>query len=165
MNRNKKPVARIILTILCVVAIGAIFFNSSLDAAESTGMSNPFVDGINRFFESLRLDVTVTEKTVRKTAHFTEYAILGALLSVTTYLYAKKRREAFAMAFPLGCAVALCDEVIQLFPKGRSSEVTDMLIDIAGILVAALIVHLILYLIERHKGKKEGKLSERVIAE
>ncbi|MBR1533881.1 MAG: VanZ family protein, partial [Ruminococcus sp.] len=69
------------------------------------------------------------------------------------------------VALPLGCAVAVCDEVIQLFPKGRSCEVKDMLIDGAGILVSVLIVQFILFLIERHKGKKEGKRSERIIAE
>ncbi len=165
MNRNKNHVARIIMTILCVVVIGAIFFNSSLDAAESTDMSSPIVDGINRFFASIHLDVTVTEKTVRKTAHFLEYALLGTLLAVTTYLYVNKRKTAFVMALPLGCAVALCDEAIQLFPKGRSCEVKDMLIDSAGILTAVLIVQLILFLKEKLKGKKEGKKSERVIAE
>lgn len=165
MNRNKKPVARIIMTVLCVVVIGAIFFNSSLDAADSTEMSSPLVDGINRFFASIHLDVSVTEKAVRKAAHFLEYVLLGMLLAVTTYLYVFKRKTVFVMSLSLGCAVAVCDEVIQLFPKGRSCEITDMLIDSAGILTAVLIVQMILFLKERHKGKKEGKKSERVIAE
>ncbi len=165
MNNTKITAARVILTVLCIIVIGAIFYNSSLDAANSTEMSNPIVDGINHFFESIHVNITVTDKTVRKAAHFTEYALLGTLLSVTAYLYVSKRKETLVVALPLGCAVAVCDEVIQLFPKGRSCEVKDMLIDGAGILVSVLIVQFILFLIERHKGKKEGKRSERIIAE
>lgn len=165
MKNTKKTVARVIMTILCVLMIGTIFFNSALDAAESTDMSNPFVDGINRFLKSVHIDFTVTDKMVRKTAHFAEYAALGLLLSITVYLYVSKRKEAFLMALPLGCAVSVCDEVIQLFPKGRSCEIKDMIIDCAGILTAMLVTQLIFFLIERHKGKKEGKKSERFIAE
>ena len=83
MKNTKKTVARVIMTILCVLMIGMIFFNSALDAAESTDMSNPFVDGINRFLKSVHIDFTVTDKMVRKTAHFAEYAALGLLLSIT----------------------------------------------------------------------------------
>lgn len=164
MNKRKLT-AKIILTVLSVIAVGAIFYNSSLDAETSTTQSDPLTAWINQFFASINIHFTVTEKMVRKAAHFSEYAVLGALLSATIYLYVGKRKETFMMALPLGCAVAVCDEVIQLFPKGRSSEVTDMLIDSAGILFSALIVQLILYLTERHKAKKEGKESERFIAE
>ncbi|MBR1533071.1 MAG: hypothetical protein IJ639_01790, partial [Ruminococcus sp.] len=71
MNNTKITAARVILTVLCIIVIGAIFYNSSLDAANSTEMSNPIVDGINHFFESIHVNITVTDKMVRKAAHFT----------------------------------------------------------------------------------------------
>ena len=165
MKNKQSNVARTILTVLSIAVVCMIFFNSMLDAEESTGMSNPLVEGINRFLASVHLDITVTEKTVRKAAHFTEYAILGALLSATIYLYVLKRKETFVMALSAGCGVAVCDEAIQLFPKGRSCEVKDMLIDCAGVLLSVLIVQLILFLKEKHNTKKEGKKSGRFIAE
>ena len=165
MNSRKKMIAKIVLTALCLIAVGAIFFNSSLDADTSTKQSDPLVDEINQFFESIHIHITITDKMVRKTAHFTEYAVLGALLSATLYLYVGRRRDSFAMTLPLGCAIALCDEVIQLFPKGRSCEITDVMIDSSGILFSALIVRLILYMIDRHHRKKGRKKRERFIAE
>ena len=165
MGSRKKQIGRIIMTILCVAAIGMIFFNSSLNADDSTGMSSPLVEGINRFLDSVHIDITVTEKAVRKAAHFTEYAILGALLSVTAWLYVNKRKETLVTALPLGCGVAVCDEIIQLFPKGRSFEIKDILIDCSGILFSVLIVQLILYIKEKRKAKKEGNESGRFIAE
>ena len=142
-------IARLILTLLSVVAVGAIFYNSF----ESTTQSDPLVDSINAFFKSIGLPIVVNDFIVRKAAHFSEYAVLGALLSVTVYLYAQKRWKSFFITLPIGAAVAVCDEVIQLFPVGRSCEVRDMLIDFSGVLIAALIVQLILYLIERHRKR------------
>ena len=153
MKTKKRMIARLILTLLSVVAVGAIFYNSSLDAFESTTQSDPLVDSINAFFKSIGLPIVVDDFIVRKAAHFSEYAVLGALLSVTVYLYAQKRWKSFFITLPIGAAVAVCDEVIQLFPVGRSCEVRDMLIDFSGVLTAALIVQLILYLIERHRKR------------
>lgn len=73
---------------------------------------------------------------IRKTAHFTIYAILGALsfLSVVTY---KKIpffcRLAISSAFCLLYAVS--DELHQLAVAGRSGEVRDVLIDFCGALL------------------------------
>ena len=113
MNKRKLT-AKKILTVLSVIAVGAIFFNSSLDAETSTTQSDPLTAWINQFFASINIHITITDKMVRKAAHFSEYAVLGALLSATIYLYVGKRKETFMMALPLGCAVAVCDEVIQL---------------------------------------------------
>lgn len=163
---NKKLwIARLILTLLSVLAVSAIFYNSSLDAVTSTTQSDPLVDGINAFFKSIGLPITVDDFIVRKAAHFSEYGVLGVLLSVTVYLYAQKRWKSFFITLPIGAGVAVCDELIQMFPAGRSCEVRDMLIDFSGVLCAALIMQLILYLIERHKRKKEGNELERTHSE
>lgn len=159
MKNKKLFSARLVMTILSVLAVAAIFYNSSLDATASTAQSDPLVEGINAFFKSIGLPITVDDHIVRKGAHFTEYTVLGFLLSTTVYLYVRRPRTAFLMTLPIGAGVAICDELIQLTAEGRSCEAGDMLIDFCGILFASLIVFLILHLKERHR-KKEGNEIE-----
>ena len=149
------------MTLLCVAAVISIFSRSAMSAEASTEESNPFVEGINAFLSSIGLSLTVTEKFVRKLAHFTEYAALGALLSVTVSLYISKRLRVFLTTLAIGLGIAVCDELIQLFPSGRSCEVKDMLIDFSGVAFAALIIQGIWSLILRHRRKKEGNENER----
>ena len=74
----------------------------------------------------------LTHHLLRKIAHFTEYAVLGALLCL-----ARGGRERLGAAFPaaFGVLAAMVDETIQLFVPGRSGEITDVWLDLAGFLV------------------------------
>jgi VanZ family protein len=67
---------------------------------------------------------------LRKLAHVTEYAILGALLLRAT------RRPGLALG--LAALYAASDEVHQHFVEGRHAALVDLLIDIAGALVGVL---------------------------
>jgi VanZ family protein len=62
---------------------------------------------------------------VRKVAHVTEYAVLGALLVRAT------RRE--LPAFLLGVAYAASDEIHQHFVPGRHATPVDVAIDAVGV--------------------------------
>jgi len=62
---------------------------------------------------------------VRKLAHLTEYALLGALLVRAT------RRE--LPAFLLGVAYAASDEIHQHFVPGRHATPVDVAIDAVGV--------------------------------
>jgi VanZ family protein len=68
---------------------------------------------------------------LRKSAHVTEYAILGLLLMRAI------GRE--APAFLLGIAYAITDEVHQHFVSGRHSSPLDVAIDSAGVLIGVLV--------------------------
>ena len=154
MKDKKLMIARIILTVLTVAAVAAIFYNSSLDADESTEQSSALLIQINRFLCSIGINIEITEKVLRKIAHFTEYTVLGALLCSTIYLYVQQRGKMLLISLPVGLAVAGCDELIQLIPAGRSSELRDVLIDFSGVLFAALIVTLITFLKDRKRKDK-----------
>ena len=100
---------------------------------------------------------------VRKAAHASEYAVLGALYGLTVLAFVETKRtpdrelsetngktpraqELLWMRFPLRtawCAAVLyaaTDEFHQLFVPGRSGKVTDVLIDAAGAAVGVMIV-------------------------
>ncbi len=67
---------------------------------------------------------------LRKLAHVTEYAILGALLLRAT------RRPGLALG--LAGLYAISDEVHQHFVEGRHAAVVDVVIDTSGAVVGIL---------------------------
>ena len=68
---------------------------------------------------------------LRKGAHVTEYAVLGALL------YRAFAREVPALA--AGIAYAATDELHQHFVRGRSASPLDIAIDAVGIALGMLV--------------------------
>ena len=146
------------MTVLTVAAIAAIFYNSMLNADDSTDQSTPVTDLLNGFLRSFGFTFSLSEGVVRKLAHFTEYSVLGVLLTTTVYLYTQKRAMTFCISLPSGVLIAVCDELIQIFPAGRSCQVTDMLIDTCGILFGTLLVLLFITIIDRIR---KSKVTER----
>ena len=51
-----------------------------------------------------------------------------------------------------GLLCALCDETIQLFVVGRSSQVSDIWVDFSGILAVAVL----LWAIRRFRGRRKN---------
>jgi VanZ family protein len=68
---------------------------------------------------------------LRKLAHVAEYAVLGALLQRAL------ARE--PLAFVLGSAYAVTDELHQAFVPGRQASPLDWLIDTVGVAVGVLL--------------------------
>jgi len=68
---------------------------------------------------------------LRKGAHVTEYAVLGALL------YRALSREGLALA--VGIAYAATDELHQHFVRGRHASPVDVAIDAVGVAAGMLI--------------------------
>jgi len=72
---------------------------------------------------------------LRKAAHFTEYFVLGVLVTIALRKFAWKRNAHRNLVVIILCAlVASMDETIQLFVSGRSGQVSDVLLDCTGAL-------------------------------
>jgi VanZ family protein len=80
---------------------------------------------------SLSSGLGTWDYVLRKIAHVTEYAILGALL------YRAFEREAPALA--AGIAYAATDELHQHFVRGRHASVVDVAIDAVGVTLGMVI--------------------------
>ena len=80
---------------------------------------------------SLSSGLGVWDTVLRKGAHITEYAILGALL------YRALGREALALA--IGIAYAATDELHQHFVRGRHASPIDVGIDAVGVALGMLV--------------------------
>lgn len=153
LDSRKLKIARIIMTALSVAAIGFIFSNSMMNADNSAMESSTVMELINRVLRSINSDWSIDEFTVRKLAHFTEFAMLGALLTVTAYLYIGKRLKSFIIGVAAGTATAVVDELIQTLSEGRSCEIRDMLIDASGVVTAAVVTVLMITIIIKIKNK------------
>lgn len=128
-----------------------IFGFSSENATQSSSLSEDVVNFFeNNFvpdFSSMSLAVqtkftSVLTVIVRKGAHFSEYAVLGALtFSALKMLISTKLRFTISSAF--GLIYAATDEIHQLFVSGRAGRFTDVLIDFCGVLFGCTIAFFI----------------------
>ena len=73
---------------------------------------------------------------LRKVAHFTEFACLGAFLTRFLVLLKKPHWLALGGAFLVAC----CDETIQRFVPDRGPSFKDVLIDTSGAAVGMIIL-------------------------
>ncbi len=130
--KNKK----IISILLVIIWMIFIFVMSSFDAVESSNQSNFIVDFIVNIFNIN--NVEIVSLIIRKLAHFTEYLILGILVSNMLRCFDKK----IYLGIIICVLYAISDEVHQVFVPGRSCQVYDMLIDSFGSLSGILLVNM-----------------------
>ena len=119
--------------LLVVVLTAVIFVNSSLPATESgklSGFVAQFVAQLAQLVDiTLKGDV---EHTIRKLAHFLEFACLGLLWCKTFASFRVSNRTSTGYILLLCLLTAVTDEYIQLFSLGREGRVMDVLLDFSG---------------------------------
>ena len=129
--------------------IGVIFLLSSPEGSfsQTSRIIGPL---LHFFFPNLPEETqAIIHGYVRKTAHFTEYAVLAFLavracgLSFSVFL--KKWR--YILPIMLVVAIASLDEFNQSFESSRTSSIWDVLLDISG----GLAMVVFLWLIKRPK--------------
>ena len=119
--------------LLAVVVTAVIFVNSSLPATESGRLSGVVAQLVLQL--ARLLDITLTgnvEHTIRKLAHFLEFACLGLLWCKTFASFHVSNRTSPGYILLLCLLTAVADEYIQLFSPGREGRVMDVLLDFSG---------------------------------
>lgn len=106
----------------------------------------------------------LTEHILRKTAHFCEYSLFGILLIWNfqeRWSRMRRRREtAVERFYPLALSVfaaPFLDETIQLFTPGRSAQISDVWLDVAGSCFGILIYCLAAKGMKRWKSRKRRR--------
>ena len=151
---------RVIFTIALIACIAFIFRNSLESGVLSSARSQAVRQKINEILSVVNLG-PLSEHTVRKLAHFAEFTLEGFLLMLCLRVYTNRFVRHISWPLLGGMTTALLDETIQRFIPNRTSQVTDVWIDMAGVVFGALIA-LILLLIVRglmafHTVKKENR--------
>ena len=133
---------RVIFTLALISCIAFIFSNSMKIASVSTVSSSRVLTLLQAALRRLghpALAQRLTMHIVRKMAHFCEYTLEGFLLMLCMRVYSRRPLRHITVPMLAGVLTALTDETIQLFSQGRSSQVTDVWLDSAGVLAGILI--------------------------
>ena len=160
--------------IITVLWIAFIWSNSLKNGVESGEDSGRVFNTVSKITEFFGFGTPISEHFIRKAAHFTEFAVLGALFCADLVcLRAVKLTQKVSVSVPLLlCSVpastlfATADEFLQNFSDGRGSSAKDVLIDTSGALCATLIFVAIFILVRFvHKKRHITKLTEYVCQE
>lgn len=137
-----------VLIVLAIIWMGVIFMFSAQVSDESKSSSNKVTSAVVNTVISIKKENISEEKRqkiiedktfiVRKTAHFTEYFILGLILILYLQTKEKLTTKYIILAIIFCVLYATSDEIHQLFVDGRSCKIMDILIDTCGSSLAIL---------------------------
>ena len=151
---------RVLFTLALAGCIWFIFSNSMAVAdvsSVSSGRVLQLLQAVLRRLGMPGLAQRLTMHLVRKLAHFCEYLLEGFLLMLCMRVYSRHPLRHITVPMLAGVLTALTDETIQLFSEGRSSQVTDVWLDSAGVLagiLAALLLRGLWRLLFHHRKKE-----------
>lgn len=162
LRQNKK----LFHSILVIIWMLVIFNFSSQNGTKSTKTSDVVTSMVvnvttsvtNKDIPREEVKKKVEDSTflVRKTAHFTEYLILGILVLQLLSDYTKINKRMLIVSLIICYLYAVSDEVHQIFIPDRTAKVLDTFIDGAGSLVGITI-----YSIYQSKCRKMSNFDER----
>lgn len=156
-NKFKKAV-NIFLVILVMTLI---FILSNENGNTSTNTSSAFIQKLLLLFNpewqinEFNDIVEMLQPFVRKTAHFSLYALLGFVIYNVKYKEVEKENVKFS--FFTGVVYAVLDELHQILVPGRAGRLYDILIDSLGVITGILIY----ILFERIIGRIYMKIKNK----
>lgn len=157
----RKQCVRLILWIAVGIVAGIIFWfsaqNGTASQQMSSGITEKVVEVVEPDYDSLPEPEQQTlfdavQFAVRKSAHFSEYALLGFLLRLLCASYALRRGG--LVAWLCGTGYAATDELHQWFVAARSAMWQDVCLDSSGVLAGVLLATGILALIAYKRNRR-----------
>ena len=143
---------------LVVLMMILVFCFSAMSGRDSAAMSGRITEAVLRIVYPEYRTLPQQERygayrlmsfLVRKGAHFTEYAFLGALVMLFLNTYSIRRRPLFAFLF--SALYAASDEWHQSFVAGRGPMIRDVAIDALGAIAGILLILLLLRAFRKNK--------------
>lgn len=139
--QKNKPLA-VVFWLLTITVMVMIFMFSSDTGEESKEISQNLLGIIIEFIGQF-----ISHNTLRKIAHFTEFAALGFCMTGAVH-YTFGKRKFYLPLIP--CVVyAISDEIHQHFVPERACRVFDMFVDTCGIATGIAIFLLIISIISK----------------
>ena len=151
---------KILGTFFVVAIVGwlvFLFFNSSEGYVDSNMRSYYFLKKFNINNGEISYETNVL---IRKLAHLFEYMVLAIILIIIFKLFSFRKSTLCTTTLFLIILIGTLDEFYQSFIPGRSSLVSDVLIDtLGGVLAVILYLFLaeIRYLIKKRKALSRSK--------
>lgn len=148
---------RTLTTLLTLAMMIIIFFFSTENAERSDQRSGVFANAVISLIypEYGRLIPEEQQKIyddvsmiIRKTAHFSEYMLLGFLIRICLESWFGQRfgsvRITVMISFLIGVLYAASDELHQMLVDGRSGQFQDVLLDSFGVLSGVVLGSLLI---------------------
>ena len=151
MKQNRLWIA--VVSVLLVLTLAFIWRNSMESIPESQAKSLDLVAILKPILEPIIGEGKVTDHFVRKTAHFCEFALLGAELRLLFLLLGFGTVQGHMNALFAALAAGVTDETIQYF-YDRGSMVLDVVLDFCGAFFGALVLLLIALGVREHRKKR-----------
>lgn len=161
---SRKWIITIISGVLLLLLYFLIFSFSAQDGEESGSLSAYVSEKCVEFFNVLtgrhwsqvvmQEMAVYFEHPVRKLAHFTEYAVMGALVYSLWSQWLIRNRRLYLLTVIWVFLSAAADELHQYFIPGRYASFLDVLLDTCGGAFGMLCILLLERLLKRHRRKR-----------
>ena len=146
----KAKIYKVITVILLIAVMVTLFVLSHQDGTESTETSGFVTKLLSLIFSN-----NIPEAIVRTFGHFSEFCALGFLMM--NCFFALKERLQPIHSILLSWGYSWTDEIHQIFVDGRAFQISDLLVDLAGILTGSVIIATIILIYMRITDTKNGK--------
>lgn len=167
-----------IVILLCFLWMGFIFYMSSNNGAISHEQSNTVVKIIEKTESKLKTNgeskaaiskepkannndgkanvkqvkLDSLDHIIRKNAHGFMYMVLALLVSSALFTFNKKGKDAIVYILFICLFYAVTDEFHQAFVPGRTSLISDVLVDFCGALIGLTVFYLFYYKLRRRNS-------------
>ena len=150
---NRMRNHRLLCSVLLAANLLFIWGNSALPGETSGEISN----GLLLWLSQVLGDAWVIGGfLLRKLAHFSEFAMLGLLLTWMALLLQQKSFHRFTLPLLGGILTACVDETIQVFTPDRGPSLIDVWIDTAGVTAGIILLLLGNAFLKKKKQRKSG---------
>jgi len=159
-----KRLLRILYPLLTVSSLAFIWSNSLLSgerASLKTGSVIRILEGILRFFwgEEASLPEWL-RAAVPKIGHFAEFFLFALFLSLSFYVWKEALWRNPYPVFFFGALAGMTDEWLQTFSFGRGSRVSDVFIDLGGVMAGYFLCRLCLCILKKRRNRNGGIASD-----
>ena len=138
--------------VLIILVLCFIWGQSLLDPDSSEKESGFVFNLLYPYLYRIFGEVNATHHLVRKLAHYTEYAALGACLT----LFFGYEQKGMLRSMNIALLTALFDESIQLLSK-RGSQIQDVWLDFAGAVTGILVAAALFWIVVQIKNRRSGE--------
>lgn len=128
----------------------AIFILSAQTAEESSATSGLFTGFLSYLFNG-----NFPDEIIRTAAHFCEYAGLGFFVCNLIYSFKEKTHPVISALVSWGYAVT--DETHQLFVPGRAFQISDLAVDLGGVVTGALVFTLFVGILRKIRKNRHAR--------
>ena len=166
MDKKKRDILLYIFLSLSILMNVFLVFQAALPPDSSMSWSNIALDVAKGILPTTEggdgttyiADVNASDLVRKIVGHFSFFLIDGVFVSLYAhyqFYYNKDKRYMIAMVAHIGIFFSMITEMVQALVPGRSGDIIDMLINLGGYVLGSAAALLIIYLVHKHKSKKE----------